>query len=288
MRPVDIICGGFPCQDLSFAGKGKGLAGERSGLWFEYERIVREMGPRFVVVENVAALRSRGLDVVLGALASLGYDAEWRSVRASDVGAPHRRDRVFIVAWMADPGRFLREQARERGDLGGEARESEGEGHKRKRDGDAAWDRGEEVADPDRVRSLEQGGNESDERRRSEHGGRSMGDIDVSRLEGRLGSEPERADERIARETGAEGKRRRSAEPLLGRGSHGIPDRLDRWPSRPGEAQHEWEPPRTIRSGEVSARAQRLKALGNAVVPQVVAEFVAPIIWHAIQERTAL
>lgn len=98
LKPVDLICGGFPCQDISYAGKGAGLSGERSGLWYEFARIVREMEPRIVVVENVAALLTRGLDQVLGTLASIGYDAEWDCVSASDVGAPHQRERVFIVA----------------------------------------------------------------------------------------------------------------------------------------------------------------------------------------------
>jgi DNA (cytosine-5)-methyltransferase 1 len=96
-RP-DLVCGGFPCQDISIAGKGAGLAGERSGLWYELARCVREVRPRIVLVENVAALLFRGLDAVLGTLASLGYDCEWACLPAAAVGAPHIRDRVFIVA----------------------------------------------------------------------------------------------------------------------------------------------------------------------------------------------
>ena len=96
---VDVICGGFPCQDISFAGKGAGLAGERSGLWSEYARLIRELRPNFVIVENVAALLSRGLADVLGCLAEIGYDAEWHCIPASAVGAPHRRDRLWIVAY---------------------------------------------------------------------------------------------------------------------------------------------------------------------------------------------
>lgn len=98
---VDAICGGFPCQDISFAGKGAGLAGERSGLFYEIARLVGELGPRFVILENVGALLSRGLDAVLGTLASFGYDAEWHCIPASHVGAPHRRDRVWIMAYPA-------------------------------------------------------------------------------------------------------------------------------------------------------------------------------------------
>ncbi len=95
---VDVVCGGFPCQDISFAGKGAGLDGERSGLWREYHRIINEVRPRYAIIENVAALRSRGLDAVLGSLAAIGYDAEWHCIPASAVGAPHRRDRIWIVA----------------------------------------------------------------------------------------------------------------------------------------------------------------------------------------------
>lgn len=95
---VDVICGGFPCQDLSVAGRGAGLDGERSGLFYEYVRIVRALRPRVVVMENVSALLARGLGRVLGELATLGYDVEWDCVPASAVGAPHQRDRLFIVA----------------------------------------------------------------------------------------------------------------------------------------------------------------------------------------------
>jgi DNA (cytosine-5)-methyltransferase 1 len=96
---VDVICGGFPCQDISFAGAGAGLAGERSGLWREYARLIGEIRPRYVIVENVSALLSRGLGDVLGDLAEIGYDAEWHCIPASAIGAPHRRDRVWIVAY---------------------------------------------------------------------------------------------------------------------------------------------------------------------------------------------
>jgi DNA (cytosine-5)-methyltransferase 1 len=95
---VDVICGGFPCQDISTAGKGAGLAGERSGLWSEFARLIGELRPQYAIVENVSALLSRGLADVLGDLATLGFDAEWHCIPASAVGAPHRRDRIWIVA----------------------------------------------------------------------------------------------------------------------------------------------------------------------------------------------
>jgi DNA (cytosine-5)-methyltransferase 1 len=96
---VDVICGGFPCQDISLAGKGAGLSGERSGLWFEFHRLIQEIRPKYVIAENVSALRSRGLDQVLRSLAEIGYDAEWHCIPASAVGAPHQRDRIWIVAY---------------------------------------------------------------------------------------------------------------------------------------------------------------------------------------------
>ncbi len=98
-EPVDVLCGGFPCQDISLAGTGDGLDGDKSGLWREYARIIREVRPRWVVIENVSALTGRGLDRVLRDLAESGYDAEWDCIPAQAVGAHHRRDRLFVVAW---------------------------------------------------------------------------------------------------------------------------------------------------------------------------------------------
>lgn len=96
---VDAISGGFPCQDVSFQGKGAGLEGARSGLWSEIKRLTRELQPRFVFVENVSALLDRGMGRVLGDLAEIGYDAEWHCIPASYVGASHERDRVWIIAY---------------------------------------------------------------------------------------------------------------------------------------------------------------------------------------------
>jgi DNA (cytosine-5)-methyltransferase 1 len=94
-----VMCGGFPCQDVSLAGKGAGLDGARSGLWSHYARLIGETEPLYVVIENVAALRTRGLDRVLRDLDALGYDAEWHCIPASSVGAPHQRDRIWIIAY---------------------------------------------------------------------------------------------------------------------------------------------------------------------------------------------
>ncbi len=114
---VDVVCGGFPCQDLSVAGGGAGLAGARSGLWTEILRVARVVGPRYLVLENVAALLVRGVGTVLGALAESGFDAAWDCVPAAAVGAPHRRDRILLVAWrVPHPERDPVRQLAERGD----------------------------------------------------------------------------------------------------------------------------------------------------------------------------
>ena len=131
VEPVDILTGGFPCQDLSLAGKRKGLTeGTRSGLWSEFARAIETLNPRLVVIENVRGLLSasatnpelehcswcmgetgdsepalRALGAVLGDLADIGYDAKWQGVRASDAGAPHNRFRVFIVAYPSSAER---------------------------------------------------------------------------------------------------------------------------------------------------------------------------------------
>lgn len=98
---VDLICGGFPCQDVSSAGQRAGLSGDRSGLWYEFARIVAECGPRWVVVENVRSGARKWVDAVRRDLGRLGYASLPIPVSASDVGAPHQRARVFIVACRA-------------------------------------------------------------------------------------------------------------------------------------------------------------------------------------------
>lgn len=108
---VDVVSGGFPCQDISTAGNGAGLAGARSGLWSEMARIVREVRPRFAFVENSPALTFRGLGVVLGDLAEMGYNAAWGVLGGKHVGAPHLRERIWIVA--ADANKDMRHEVKE-------------------------------------------------------------------------------------------------------------------------------------------------------------------------------
>ncbi len=101
---VDVVCGGFPCQDISIAGKHEGISGSRSSLWSEMHRVIGEVRPRFAVVENVGALLGRGMWKVLGDLSQIGYDAEWDSFTGYQVGLPHSRERVFIIAYPANDG----------------------------------------------------------------------------------------------------------------------------------------------------------------------------------------
>jgi DNA (cytosine-5)-methyltransferase 1 len=122
VEPVDVLVGGFPCQDISNAGKRAGIEGERSGLWSYFADAIRVLRPRYVLIENVSALVVRGLDRVLTDLAAYGFDAEWATVRASDVGAPHGRARVFIAATQDTDGAV----GRERRDAAPEQTESRG------------------------------------------------------------------------------------------------------------------------------------------------------------------
>ena len=205
VEPVDLLCGGFPCQDISLAGKGAGLSGERSGLWFEYAKAINALKPRYVLIENVAALRSRGLDQVLGSLAALGYDAEWHCIPACAVGAPHRRDRVWIIAY-AQSDRTQRGTFQQRGAIVGD-------------DGDTQF-----VADSASARS--QG---------------HRGECELGEGESEM---------QISRSGWWQ------SEPDVGRVAHGVPARVD-----------------------------RLRGLGNAIVPQV-ATFLGERILAYDQSRT--
>ena len=114
---VDIITGGFPCQDISAAGKGAGIDGERSGLWGEMARVINEVRPRFTFVENSPMLTIRGLGRVLGDLSEMGYNARWCVLGADDAGAPHRRKRIWILAY-SDKGRLHTCRARSESQTG--------------------------------------------------------------------------------------------------------------------------------------------------------------------------
>lgn len=233
---VDCIVGGFPCQDISYAGPGSGLRGARSGLWFEYARIIRQMEPRFVVVENVAALLTRGLDQVLGTLASLGYDAEWDCVPACSFGAPHIRDRIWILGWNTN-----------RND------ENSVETIRSRQDSQPSRISADELDQPgvlahtDRPRKLQPERGEQEQRGRSRDCCSQVSDTDGQRLPIRHESGgivtphiDSRSRSEIERIRTTIGRGQWEAEPRVGRVVDGVPHRVD-----------------------------RIRGLGNAVVPQV-------------------
>jgi DNA (cytosine-5)-methyltransferase 1 len=200
---VDVLAGGFPCQDLSVAGKGAGIDGARSGLWSEFSRLVGELRPRYVIVENVPALLVRGGTRVIGDLAALRYDCEWACIPASAFGAPHRRDRVWIVAYPAQLHGY-------------------GSGNHPRSDSEGAYALSEsrngsgnaDLADAD-----------SAARGQSGRAGEALSQPGTLERSGRCGSGIGNPWE---------------SEPDVGRVAHGIPHRVD-----------------------------RLRALGNALVPQI-------------------
>jgi DNA (cytosine-5)-methyltransferase 1 len=197
----DLICGGFPCQDVSLAGRGAGIDGARSGLWRELVRVVRLLRPRYVLVENSPALTNRGLSRLLGSLAELGFDAEWAVLPASAFGACHIRARMFIVAYPQRPGR----------------------------DGVHEWQQTGRVAtDPGECCADVPGGDAAAHPTRpapdADRPGRAVGEEQIL----------------LVQQPAAVGSGWWAVEPDVGRVVHGFPGRVE-----------------------------RIKALGNAVVPQV-------------------
>jgi len=223
---ADILIGGFPCQDISLAGEGAGLDGDRSGLWWEYCRLIRSIRPRYAIVENVPALVRRGLRAVLGALAESGYDAEWQIVSAAAFGAPHLRERLFLVAYPSRLGCNCSRGARR---------------CVHHRDGYSTrkvWREPQQQSRPSGYR---------------EGTGTTTDADSTGRQEQHATTEPSWS----RFDPGALGRRRLQwrTEPNVGRVANGVPDRVD-----------------------------RIRGLGNAVVPQV-AEYVAECVKeHA--ERT--
>ena len=222
---VDVVSGGFPCQDISVAGSGAGLSGERSGLWREFARIIREVLPRFVFVENSPALVTRGLDTVLGDLAAMGFNAEWGVFGADDVGAPHRRKRIWIVG-MANA------VSKRRGPDGAES-----EGRARETETCNVGCGAGEMANADRLRQQQSQGSEPDERGRVGDGGEKS---DASNAEsgGReadglpVGTGPKRPGLAVGGgdpwRAGDPGSVNRGTQPAVGRMANGVAHRVDR------------------------------------------------------------
>ena len=217
-RTIDIVCGGYPCQPFSIAGKRRGAEDDRD-LWPEMFRIVKELRPTWVVGENVAGHINLGLDRTLSDLESEGYKTRAFVLPAAAVGAPHRRDRVFVVAYSEGEQDWRLQQPRIQPDIGAN---------------------GQNVA------------NSNSERLQ---GRTQTGDIEESWAIG---------NQQLTRRS------KGTAQPRLGGVLDGISARLDghRWPAGLGQPQYDWEPPR-VATG-IKNRTHRLKALGNAVVPQQV------------------
>ncbi len=230
---VDVICGGFPCQDISTAGQGAGITGERSGLWTEYARIVGELRPRYVIVENVAALLGRGLSTVLGDLAALGYDAEWHCIPASAVGAPHRRDRVWIVAYPSGAEWWPLDSAC------GRVQRQDGLSPRQEGSGGPESD-GEALANTNNDFGHQRWSGNATQIARGRQSDRSGIGADVAYPDS-AGREQQRWGESVrAQFAAAECGDWWLTEPEVGRVAHGVPARVD-----------------------------RLRGLGNAVVPQI-------------------
>lgn len=285
---VDVMAGGFPCQPVSNAGQQRGTADER-WLWPEFLRLIRQSRPAVVFLENVPGLRTNDsgntFRSILWQLAESGYDAQWAHLRASDAGAPHKRERVFIVAYAAN-GRFDRWRWLQTDDAAGGGQNREGERivtnggnetfaysqHLRQYAASVSRCNEETVhgstkralctsqptrSYPSRIISRQTLGNTNS--KCNQRNGVIPEQIMATRHgQGQFKS----TGYRISRDG-------RYLESRLGRDSARLPDRLDehRFPAPPGP-QYDWEPPRTTQVK--TNRAARLQALGNAVVPQVV------------------
>jgi DNA (cytosine-5)-methyltransferase 1 len=232
---VDVVSGGFPCQDISAAGKGVGIEGERSGMWREMARVVSEVRPKFVFVENSPMLVTRGLERVLGDLTEIGYDTKWLVMGAADIGAPHQRDRIWIFGSdtsfkRCDIGGSNREERQFLYDINRNASESES---KRERRLGGIGSIGSDVADTSSQRS--QAGSSNTQRRQEGDANQfKYGSDDVAYTsderdvwrEWELGFAQQ---EHHGGGISFDGSRKWwSAEPNVGRVAHGVAARVDR------------------------------------------------------------
>ncbi len=240
---VDILTGGFPCQDISNAGKGVGITGSRSSLWKYYFEAIRILRPRFALIENVSALTVRGLNVVLADLAKIGYDAEWYNISASAVGAFHQRERIFIIAypnsnWKSDES-F---NEGERQGIMDELFNSNNNGQSSSKEQESFIERS------NRSKTWE---SETSKSEGSSSQPRSMGQFpntNQEELQGRketrnIEESRKNREQQLTRQSGCW-----ESEPELGRVANGISNRVD-----------------------------RIKCLGNAVVPQCAEVFAKAI-----------
>ena len=240
---VDCICGGFPCQDISAAGKGAGIDGARSGLWSEFARIIGEIRPQYAFVENSPMLTIRGLGRVLGDLSSLGYDAKWLVMGADDIGAPHRRKRIWILT-HARHGSGRRDFRRKSRRLCGG--ENEGVGECDTTQTLRPSPTPATMADADGLRQQQPQGLDEDFGRRACDGGFDVSDAEMPRRGGGIIRPPQgqswRGNTRSIPQWWQRDPADGAAESRLGRVAYGVADRI-----------------------------HRLKAIGNGQVPLVAA-----------------
>jgi DNA (cytosine-5)-methyltransferase 1 len=280
VEPVDILCGGYPCQPFSNAGLRKGTDDERH-LWPFIAGALRVLRPRIAIFENVAGHLRLGFDTVLADLAALGFDAEWALVRAEEVGAPHRRERLFIYATATDAGRLEPQRRGVAGVLGGPTPTEPGEGGQRERPRHAAGDRGETAADATDLRHDGLGRTRGG-RPGSADSGIAAADVDGSRRG------PEQPDVPAGQPDAAWGSFAPAIarwEATLGRPAPWATDDCGRL------NPHLVEWMMGLPAGHVTAvpgmtRTQQLKALGNGVVPVQAAAAIRLL--HARAERLAV
>ena len=290
---IDVVTGGFPCQDISVCkgAEAEGIKGGKSGLWSELHRLIEETSPSFAIIENVAALRSRGLALVLQDLCKIGYDAEWHCIPAGAIGARHRRDRIWIVAYpkrervqqrgsVQEVGGQLRDEGgsvgdeREQGERSSEAVAHAGGGGQHK-GADESCDGEEGDRSPEGGQTQVEGG--ASVSRESTGSGGTGGTEDVADGEGVGGQRPESIGDRP----------RESEMPSGDGGDSTIFDKeilkscAQRW------ANSVWSP--AVESGilrvsdGIPYRVDRIKAMGNAIVPQM-AEYIGLCILKKLNE----
>lgn len=275
-KNIDLITGGFPCQDLSVAGRGKGLIDEetgqktRFGLWFEMLRIISEVRPRFALIENVPMLTIRGGTRVIADLTKIGYDAEWTIIGADDVGAWHKRKRIWIVAYPKhSTNRTDKKKKRKKDKI------SKKYWQKRRTRFISRTGSGKEISSQDELsnsnssrhiyrqikeQSAERGFNALGQ---SEPSSTHDKDVSNSISKRRCGRNTKRQDAEDVRELrGSEKFGERNTKQRVGGMANGLSNRLDRYWIREPEGI-----PR-VATGQTK-RVQRLKGLGNAIVPQV-------------------